>query len=125
MDISVIPIGNSKGIRLSKTLIEKYNITDKVELLLEKDYIIIKPKSQPRKNWDKAFQKMHENGDDELFVEKFFVVLFQFAEKHFQVFAVVVAVCRNEEEQNRIAFYMPQEAMSEAASFSSPFDDSR
>ena len=42
MDISVIPIGNSKGIRLSKTLIEKYNITDKVELLLEKDYIIIK-----------------------------------------------------------------------------------
>jgi antitoxin MazE len=72
MDISVIPIGNSKGIRLSKTLIEKYNITDKVELLLEKDYIIIKPKSQPRKNWDIAFQKMHENGDDELLVNDVF-----------------------------------------------------
>lgn len=72
MDISVIPIGNSKGIRLSKTLIEKYNITDKVELLLEKDYIIIKPKSQPRKNWDKAFQKMHENGDDELLINDVF-----------------------------------------------------
>jgi antitoxin MazE len=72
MDISVIPIGNSKGIRLSKTLIEKYNITDKVELLLEKDYIIIKPKSQPRKDWDKAFQKMHENGDDELLINEVF-----------------------------------------------------
>ena len=47
MDISVIPIGNSKGIRLSKTLLEKYNITDKVELILEKGYIILKPKSVP------------------------------------------------------------------------------
>ena len=44
MDISVIPIGNSKGIRLTKTLIEKYNITYTVELILENGYIIIKPK---------------------------------------------------------------------------------
>jgi antitoxin MazE len=64
MDISVIPIGNSKGIRLSKTLLEKYNITDKVELILEKGYIIIKPKCEPRNGWEKAFKKMHKNGDD-------------------------------------------------------------
>lgn len=44
MDISVIQIGNSKGIRLSKTLIEQYNITDAVELILEKEHFIIKPK---------------------------------------------------------------------------------
>ena len=64
MDVSVIPIGNSKGIRLSKTLIDKYNIKDSVELILEKDYIIIKPKSAPRKGWEKSFKKMHENADD-------------------------------------------------------------
>ncbi len=64
MDISVIPIGNSKGIRLSKTLLDKYNIKDTVELILEKGYIIIKPKSAPRKGWEKAFKKMHVNGDD-------------------------------------------------------------
>ncbi|HAF31218.1 MAG TPA: MazF family transcriptional regulator [Bacteroidales bacterium] len=64
MDISIVPIGNSKGIRLSKTLLEKYNIKDKVELILEKGYIIIKPKSEPRKGWEKAFKKMHESGDD-------------------------------------------------------------
>ena len=52
MDISVIPIGNSKGIRLSKTLLEKYNITDKVELILEEDFIILKPKIEPRKGWE-------------------------------------------------------------------------
>jgi len=64
MDISIVPIGNSKGIRLSKTLLEKYNIKDKVELILEKGYIILKPKSEPRKGWEKAFKKMHESGDD-------------------------------------------------------------
>ncbi len=64
MDISIVPIGNSKGIRLSKTLLEKYNIKDKVELILEKGYIILKPKAEPRKDWEKAFKKMHESGDD-------------------------------------------------------------
>lgn len=64
MDISVIPIGNSKGIRFSKTLIEKYNITDTVELILEKGFIILKSKTSSRKGWEKSFKKMHENGDD-------------------------------------------------------------
>ncbi len=72
MDISVIHIGNSKGIRLSKTLLEKYNITDKVELILEKGYIILKPKLKPRSGWEKAFRKMHENGDDQLLNEDVF-----------------------------------------------------
>lgn len=66
MDISIIPIGNSKGIRLNKTLLEKYNITDTVELILEKEYIILKPKASARTGWEKAFKKMHENGDDKL-----------------------------------------------------------
>ena len=72
MDISVISIGNSKGIRLTKTLLEKYNITDTVELILEKGYIILKPKSSPRKGWEKSFKKMHENGDDKLMMADVF-----------------------------------------------------
>jgi len=72
MDISVIAIGNSKGIRLSKTLLEKYNITDKIELVLEKGYIILKPKTAPRSGWEQAFQKMHENGDDQLLIDDVF-----------------------------------------------------
>ena len=72
MDVAVIPIGNSKGIRLSKTVLEKYNITDKVELILEKGYIILKPKSEPRKDWEKAFQKMHENEEDQLLIPDVF-----------------------------------------------------
>ena len=64
MEVSVVKIGNSKGIRLSKTLIEKYNIKDTVELILEKGYVILKPKPEVRKGWETSFKKMHESGDD-------------------------------------------------------------
>lgn len=72
MELSIINIGNSKGIRLSKTILEKYNISDKIELILEKGYIILKPKSEPRKNWETAFKKMHANGDDQLLMDDVF-----------------------------------------------------
>ncbi len=72
MNVSVIRIGNSKGIRLTKTLIEKYNIKDTLELILEEDCIILKPKTAPRIGWDKAFKKMHKNGDDKLFISDVF-----------------------------------------------------
>ena len=72
MNIAVIQIGNSKGIRLGKAILEKYNIKDAVELVLEKGYIIIKPTSTPRKDWEKAFKKMHENGDDKLLITDMF-----------------------------------------------------
>jgi antitoxin MazE len=72
MDVSVIKIGNSKGIRLSKTLLEKYGIKDQVELELESDQIIIKPKKEPRKGWEKAFKEMHENKDDETLIPDVF-----------------------------------------------------
>ena len=72
MEISVISIGNSKGIRLANTLIKKYNITDTVELIMEKGYMILKPKSEPRKGWEKSFKKMHDNGDDKLLMPDIF-----------------------------------------------------
>jgi antitoxin MazE len=72
IQVSVIQVGNSKGIRLSKTLLEKYHITDKVELVLENDYIVLKPVSEPRKNWEEAFAEMHRNGDDKLLMESVF-----------------------------------------------------
>lgn len=72
MELSVIKIGNSKGIILSRMILEKYQIRDKIELILKKGYIILKPKAEPRKNWNKAFQKMHENGDDKLLMDDVF-----------------------------------------------------
>ncbi|HCU17787.1 MAG: MazF family transcriptional regulator [Bacteroidetes bacterium GWE2_41_25] len=72
MEVSVIKIGNSRGIRFSKTIIERYNIRDTVEMILDKGHIIIKPLAKPRKGWDKAFIEMHANGDDKLIMPDIF-----------------------------------------------------
>lgn len=48
MEASIIKIGTSKGLGLSKTILEQYNITDKVELIPEKGQIILRPIQTPR-----------------------------------------------------------------------------
>jgi antitoxin MazE len=72
MEVPIIKIGNSKGFRLSKTLLEQYNIKDKVELILEKGRIIIIPVDIPRKGWESAFREMHENEEDQLLFQDVF-----------------------------------------------------
>lgn len=57
---------------MSKAIIEKYDIKDKVELILDKGQIIIKPIPNPRENWEKEFKKMRENGDDKLLINDVF-----------------------------------------------------
>jgi len=72
METTIIKIGNSKGLRLSKQILEQYHITDKVELIFEKEQIILKPIEQPRKGWDNAFKNMAANGDDALLMDEVF-----------------------------------------------------
>jgi len=72
MEVSIIKIGNSKGLRLSKDILAQYKIKDKVELILEKGQIILKPKAEPRKDWEKAFRDMHNNNDDGLLMDDVF-----------------------------------------------------
>lgn len=72
MQIRVIKIGNSKGIRLSKTILQKYDIQDNVELILEDEQIVVKPSSKTRQGWNKEFQKMHTQGDDQLLMDDVF-----------------------------------------------------
>jgi Growth regulator len=72
MEINVINIGNSKGIKLPKAILEQYNISDTIELILEKGRIILNPKPVPRKGWEQLFKQMSENGDDKLIIDDVF-----------------------------------------------------
>jgi len=72
MELSVIKIGNSKGIRLKKSILDRYNIKDKVELILERGRIILKPVAKPRQDWEEAFKAMHDNDDDSLLIPDVF-----------------------------------------------------
>lgn len=70
MKANVVPIGNSRGIRIPKAVLEECKIGDEVEVEVEDQTIIIKPvKHKPRKNWEKAFRKMHEQNEDRLILD--------------------------------------------------------
>jgi antitoxin MazE len=64
MQIDIIKIGNSKGIRLPLAVLKQCGIDTKVELEIKDNCIIIKPAIAPRKSWAEAFKLMHENKDD-------------------------------------------------------------
>lgn len=68
----MIKIGNSRGVRLSKDVLKRYNIQDTVELVMEEGYIILKPKTKPRDGWEEAFERMHENEDDQPLMDDVF-----------------------------------------------------
>ena len=72
MELPIINIGNSKGIRLSKTILKRYSISTTIELILEKDHLTIIPKSEPRKGWDLVFMEMSKNGNDQLLIDDVF-----------------------------------------------------
>jgi antitoxin MazE len=66
MTTKLIRIGNSKGIRIPKPLIEQSKLTDEVELIVGDNEIILRSASNPRQGWEKAFRDMAKNQDDEL-----------------------------------------------------------
>ena len=71
MQISVIPIGNSRGIRIPKSILQQLHIDDKVELEVHDTELLIRPViNNPRKGWKDAFSEMHKNGDDKLLISE-------------------------------------------------------
>ncbi len=69
MLVSLIPIGNSKGIRLPKAILEQLNIQDKLEMEVEDKRLILKPiTNKPRDGWEDALREMSSNGDDGLLI---------------------------------------------------------
>jgi antitoxin MazE len=56
-------IGNSKGITLSKTLLEQYQFEDEVEVIPQENGLLIMPiKVKPREQWNEQFKKAKKEG---------------------------------------------------------------
>ena len=64
MNARIIQIGNSRGIRLPKALLEQAGLTEKVQIEAKPNEIIIRSAHRPREGWEDAFRLMAERGDD-------------------------------------------------------------
>lgn len=66
MKASIVRIGNSRGIRLPKSILDQCHLKDSVEIEVEDNALIIKPAHLPRSEWAESFSKMAQHGDDKL-----------------------------------------------------------
>lgn len=68
MQTKIIQIGNSRGIRIPKTVLEQVGIEKDmdVDMQVDGERIVISPLRHPRQGWAEAFRKMHEKDDDRL-----------------------------------------------------------
>lgn len=62
----IVKIGNSRGIRVPKALLEQAQLPEEVELLAEPGRLVVRASRRAREGWDGAARAMHDTGDDRL-----------------------------------------------------------
>lgn len=68
MKSNLIKIGNSKGIRISSSIIKECELGNEVEIKVVDKKIIIEAVKEPRADWNRSFQNMHKNNEDALLI---------------------------------------------------------
>ncbi len=69
MRTRLIRIGNSRGIRIPKPLLEQVGLKDTVQIRAEKGRLVIQPQKELRHGWADAFRRMADSGDDRLILD--------------------------------------------------------
>jgi antitoxin MazE len=73
MKARLVPIGNSRGVRIPKAILEQCEMPDEVELSVEGRQIILRPaERRPREGWREAAERMAAAGDDTLLIPDVF-----------------------------------------------------
>lgn len=65
MRSKIISIGNSRGIRIPKPILERSGLSGEMELVARDGMLLVRPVSGPRAAWAEAFRTMAANGDDQ------------------------------------------------------------
>lgn len=58
MKTQLVRIGNSRGVRLPKTVIDQVGLTDEIDLRVENRCVVIAPLHQSRSGWADAAQRL-------------------------------------------------------------------
>lgn len=65
----VIRIGNSRGVRIPRTLLEQAGLEGDVVMIVRGDQLIIQSARANRQGWDEQFARMAGESDDQLLDE--------------------------------------------------------
>jgi len=64
MELKVVPIGNSRGVRLPKGVLTKYAIGSEVVLEEREEGLLLRSKKDRRLSWDDTFKDMARERED-------------------------------------------------------------
>jgi antitoxin MazE len=64
MRARLVRIGNSRGVRLPKPLIQEAGLVDEVDVRIRGGAVVIVPASRPRNGWAEAARTLRERGED-------------------------------------------------------------
>ena len=62
----IVKIGNSRGIRIPKLMIDQTGLDSEVEIAVKGGHLVIRSTVRPRGDWDAHFRAMSAAGDDAL-----------------------------------------------------------
>lgn len=62
----IVRIGNSRGIRVPKILLDQAQLPEEVELHAEPGQLVVRAARRPRAGWAEAARAMHVRGHDAL-----------------------------------------------------------
>ena len=65
----IVRIGNSRGIRVPKALLQQAQLPEEVELHAEAGRLVVRAAHGPRAGWAEAAKAMHARGEDRLLDE--------------------------------------------------------
>ncbi len=68
MKVKLVSIGNSKGIRIPRSVIKQCGFGDQIEMRVSDGMVVLAPAHRLREGWEAAFEKMAAAGDDALLV---------------------------------------------------------
>jgi antitoxin MazE len=57
VELKIVPIGNSKGVRLPKVILERYAISDSIVLEAREEGLLLRNKGDKRFSWEDTFKQ--------------------------------------------------------------------
>jgi len=69
MRVKLVRIGNSRGIRIPKVILEQCGLQETADLQVERDRLVIARERRPRQGWEEAFVAAKLCSNEEFLLE--------------------------------------------------------
>jgi antitoxin MazE len=70
MEMALVRIGNSRGVRIPKALIEQCGLGEVVEVEVAGDGLVIRARRTPRAGWGERFERAGSSAGDEVLLDR-------------------------------------------------------